>query len=63
LALPVCSSDNSWLSREICALSRASAVSLPATSWDRKNCATMNTVSKKITDRIKVDKASTKPGQ
>ena len=52
LALPVCSSDSSWLSRAICALSRSSAVSLPATSCDRKNCATMKTVSRKMTDRI-----------
>ena len=51
------------LSRAICALSRASAVSLPATSCDRKNCATMNTVSRKMIDRISVDSASTKPGQ
>ena len=63
LVLPVCSSDSSSDSREICALSRASAVSLPATSCDRKNCATMNTVSRKMIDRISVDSASTKPGQ
>jgi hypothetical protein len=30
---------------------------------DRKNCATMNTVSKKMIERTSVDSASTKPGQ
>ena len=63
LSLPVRSSESRSESREICALRRASAVSLPATSCDRKNCATMNTVSKKMIDRISVDRASTKPGQ
>ena len=63
LTLPVRSSESRSESREICALRRASAVSLPATSCDRKNCATMNTVSKKMIDRISVDSASTKPGQ
>ena len=63
LVLPVRSSDSSSERREICAFSRASAVSLPAICCDRKNCATMNTVSKKMIERTSVDSASTKPGQ
>ncbi len=40
-----------------------SAVSLPVTSCDRKNCTTTNTVSRKMMPRTSVDSASTKPGQ
>jgi len=63
VVLPVCSSESSWLSCKIFALRLCSAVSLPEISCDRKNCATMNTVSRKMIDRISVDSASTKPGQ
>ena len=40
-----------------------SAVSLPVTSCDRKNCTITNTESRNTMPRISVDSASTKPGQ
>jgi hypothetical protein len=63
LALPTFSSDSISVSWASCAFSRCSAVSLPVTSCDRKNCTTTNTDSRNTMPRISVDSASTKPGQ
>src|SRR5260370_34605865 len=63
VALPVFSIDRSSVSCAICALSRASATSLPVTSCDRKNCMTTKTESRNTMPRTSVDNASTKPGQ
>ena len=63
LSLPSFSSDSRSLSCAILALSWSSALSLPVTSCDRKNCTTRNTDSRNTMTRISVDSASTKPGQ
>jgi hypothetical protein len=62
---PFCdrSSASRLVSSSICWLSLARAVSLPVTSRDRKNCASMNTDNRKMMTSSIVDSASTKPGQ
>ena len=62
-AMPAFSSDRSSVSSAICALRRFSTVSLLVTSWPRKNCARMNTESRKTKTSSSVASASTKPGQ
>jgi hypothetical protein len=63
VALPAFSIERKSVSCAICALRRASAVSLPLTSCDRKNCTTTKMVSMKMMPRMSVDSASTNPGQ
>src|SRR3954470_17750612 len=63
VSLPSFSSDSNSLSCAILALSCSSALSLPVTSCDRKNCTTRNTDSRNTIANTSVDSASTKPGQ
>ena len=51
------------VSSSICRLRRASTVSFPVTSRERKNCESMNTESRKMMTSNIVDRASTNPGQ
>ncbi len=52
-------SANSWTS----VFRRCRASFLPDSATDRKNCATMKTMSTKITTNSKVARPSTNPGQ